>query len=87
MAANWPFMSQRYLLLGPKLKSAKSLGLRLVEMLLLYLVVGAMALLLERRMGQIAPQGWEFYAVTACLFLTLGFPGFVGRYLVRRHAH
>ncbi|WP_027016825.1 DUF2818 family protein [Comamonas composti] len=86
VAANWPFMSQRYLLLGPKIAGRKSLGLRLLEMLLLYLAVGSLALLLERRMGQIAPQGWEFYAVTACLFLTLAFPGFVGRYLVQRRA-
>ena len=41
--------------------------------------------LLERRAGQIAPQGWEFYAVTGTLFLTLAFPGFVYRYLLRRH--
>jgi hypothetical protein len=27
-------------------------------------------------------QGWEFYAVTGALFLTLAFPGFVYRYLV-----
>ena len=44
-----------------------------------------LALLLERRAGQIAPQGWEFYAVTGTLFLTLAFPGFVYRYLLRRH--
>ncbi|MBN9340837.1 MAG: DUF2818 family protein, partial [Comamonadaceae bacterium] len=44
----------------------------------------ALALLLERRAGQIAPQGWEFYAVTATLFATFAFPGFVFRYLVRR---
>ena len=43
-----------------------------------------MVLMLERRVGQIAPQGWEFYAITATLFLTLGFPGFVYRYLVKR---
>ena len=24
-----------------------------------------------------APQGWEFYAATACLFVTLGFPGWL----------
>ena len=47
--------------------------------------VGGIALLLERRAGQIAPQGWEFYAVTGTLFLTLAFPGFVYRYLLRRH--
>jgi len=32
---------------------------------------------------QIAPQGWEFYAVTGALFLTFAFPGFVYRYLYK----
>ncbi|HCL87750.1 MAG TPA: DUF2818 domain-containing protein, partial [Comamonadaceae bacterium] len=44
----------------------------------------ALALLIEQRAGQIAPQNWEFYAVTGALFVTLSFPGFVYRYLVRR---
>jgi hypothetical protein len=42
--------------------------------------------LLEHRAGQIASQGWEFYAITGTLFLTLAFPGFVWRYLVKRSA-
>ncbi|SDK16890.1 Protein of unknown function [Methylophilus rhizosphaerae] len=32
-------------------------------------------------MGQVWPQGWEFYSVTACLFLVFSFPGFVYRVL------
>jgi len=82
-AANWPFVTQRWLLLGPR-RADKPLVLRLLEWLLLYFTVGGVALWLEARAGQIAPQGWEFYAVTAALFLTLAFPGFVWRYLVRR---
>jgi hypothetical protein len=32
------------------------------------------------------PQSWEFYAVSACLFIVLAFPGFVLRYLYKpRH--
>ena len=54
--------------------------------MLLYFVVGGLALLLERRAGQIYPQGWEFYAITATLFLTLAFPGFVWRYLTKRRS-
>ena len=38
----------------------------------------------QRRAGQNAPQGWEFYAITGTLFVTLAFPGFIYRYLVRR---
>lgn len=83
-AANWPFLSQRLLLVGPHPKGVKSFAMRLLELVILYFAVGLIAMLLERRVGQNAPQGWEFYAVTATLFLTLAFPGFVYRYLMRR---
>jgi len=82
--ANLPFINQRLLALVP-LKSPKSLGLRLLELVLFYFLVGGLGLLLEQRAGRIAPQGWEFYAITAALFLTLAFPGFVFRYLYKRH--
>ena len=39
---------------------------------------------LEQRAGQIAPQGWEFYAITGTLFVTFAFPGFVYRYLFKK---
>jgi len=51
-----------------------------------YLIVGAVALFLEQTMGQIALQAWEFYAVTATMFITLAFPGFVFRYLLKRRS-
>ncbi len=84
-AANLPFLTERWLLVGPRRsRGLKPFALRLVELVLLYFVVGALALLIEKRAGQIAPQGWEFYAVTGALFVTLAFPGFVYRYLARR---
>ena len=88
MAANLPFINQRWLLAGPLAQPQKPLWGRLLELLLMYLLVGAMALALEHRAGQIYTQGWEFYAVTGALFLTLAFPGFVFRYLGagRRHS-
>lgn len=85
VAANLPFISQRLALVGPVAAPKKSLLIRLVELVVLYFLVGALAMLLERRAGQNAPQGWEFYAITGTLFLTLAFPGFVYRYLLRRH--
>jgi len=85
VAANLPFINHRLMVVGPLAQPRKALMVRLVELVVLYLLVGGMALLLERRAGQIAPQGWEFYAVTGTLFLTLAFPGFVYRYLLRRH--
>jgi len=83
VAANLPFLNERLLAVGP-LRQPKTLALRLVELLTWYLAVGAVGLLLERHAGQIAPQGWEFYAITVALFLTLAFPGFVYRYLLKR---
>jgi hypothetical protein len=83
LAANWPFITQRVLGVF-KLSQEKSLFVRLIELVVLYFVVGGIGLLLEQRLGQIAPQKWEFYAITATAFITFGFPGFVWRYLVKR---
>lgn len=83
LAANLPFINQRILGVGP-VRAVKSLGWRLLELVLLYFLVGGVGLMLEQHAGQIAPQGWEFYAVTGVMFLTLAFPGFVFRYLVQR---
>ena len=84
LGANLPFASQRFFgFFGTA--GAKPLGWRLVELVVYYFVVGGVALALEHQAGQIAPQGWEFYAITGTLFLTLAFPGFVYRYLLKRH--
>ena len=84
VAANLPFLNDRWLIVGARARNGKPFYVRALEMLLLYFVVGALALFNEKRAGQIAPQGWEFYAVTAALFITLAFPGFVYRYLLHR---
>ncbi|MDP2262603.1 MAG: DUF2818 family protein [Hydrogenophaga sp.] len=83
VAANLPFLNDRWLAFVSR-SSPKTLGMRLVELLVMYLLVGALGLALEQSAGQIAPQGWEFYATTGALFLTLAFPGFVYRYLFKR---
>ncbi|HMS27195.1 MAG TPA: DUF2818 family protein [Burkholderiaceae bacterium] len=82
IAANVPFFNQKLLLFFP-IKVTKSLGTRLLEMVVFYFFVGAMALLIERQSGQITSQGWEFYAITSALFVTSAFPGFVYRYLLK----
>ncbi|GAA4428925.1 DUF2818 family protein [Acidovorax lacteus] len=84
LAANLPFINQRVLAFGPAVSPRKALWVHLLELMFWYGVVGALGYLLERRAGQNAPQGWEFYVVTASLFLTLAFPGFVYRYLAKR---
>jgi hypothetical protein len=83
VAANLPFFNERVLGLVPLQARVKSLAIRLGELVLLYFVAGGIGLLFERRAGQIAPQGWEFYAVTGALFVVLAFPGFTWRYLLK----
>ena len=85
LAANLPFFTERVFALAPLRQRTKSLWLRLLELVVLYFVVGGIAYLLESRIGNAFPQRWEFYAITACLFLVLAFPGFVFRYLRKRH--
>lgn len=82
LAANLPFVNQRVLAVGP-VRKGKSLAWRAVELLVFYLLVGAASLSLEQSLGQIYPQRWEFFATTLALFVTLAFPGFVFRYLIR----
>lgn len=86
VGANLPFLTQRLFGVLP-LPRGKNLAIRLAEVVVLYFVVGGVGLLLEQRAGQIAPQGWEFYAVTGTLFLTFAFPGFVWRYLYKPRKH
>ncbi len=83
LAANLPWFSERLFYLVPL--KAKHIGWRLLELAVMYFVVGAIAWFSERAtLGQVAPQHWEFYATTACLFLVFAFPGFVYRYLWRK---
>jgi hypothetical protein len=84
-AANLPFVSER--MFGViQTRTRKSLPLRIFELVIGYFVAGGFGLFLEQREGQIAPQGWEFYAITGTLFITFAFPGFVYRFLFRRRA-
>lgn len=85
VGANLPFFNQRWLGVFPR-KAPKTLGIHLLELVICYGLVGALGLALEKADGQIYAQGWEFYATTAAMFLTLAFPGFVYRYLYKRHA-
>lgn len=80
LAANLPYFSPRLLLLGPK-RHPKPFAWRLLELLLLAGLTLGLGFALEALQGQRQPQGWEFYAAFLCLYLTLGFPGFVWCYL------
>lgn len=84
LAANLPFVNERLFIVGPR-RESKALGWRLLELALLCGLTLALGFGLEARLGQRQPQGWEFYAAVAFLFLTFAFPGFVWRYLKRHH--
>jgi hypothetical protein len=88
--ANLPFVNESvfgFIPVKPALgrAHAKYFAVRLAELIVLYFVVGALARLLESRIGNVFAQTWEFYAITGCLFVVLAFPGFVLRYLRKRH--
>jgi hypothetical protein len=84
LAANLPFLNERLFGFIPLNSGAKPFWLRLIELFVLYALVGGIGFLLESHIGNAFPQRWEFYAVTACLFIVLAYPGFVFRYLRKR---
>jgi hypothetical protein len=83
LGANLPFLSNRWFVFIPA-KQPKTVWSRVFELLVFFVLIGAVSLFLEQTAGQIYPQKWEFYAINAALFLTLAFPGFVHRYLRKR---
>jgi hypothetical protein len=91
-AANLPFFNDKLFAVlalkggaGAQGRARKPLLIRLLELVALYLAVGAIGFTLEAKLGNPFPQSWEFYAITACMFLVLAFPGFVARYLRKQH--
>lgn len=86
IAANLPYFNERLLLVGPR-RAPKAAWWRLLELVLMAVLTFALGAVLEARIGQRHVQGWEFYAAASCLFITLGFPGFVWRYLRRSKRH
>ncbi|MFJ5444646.1 DUF2818 family protein [Methylobacillus methanolivorans] len=85
LAANLPWFSERLFYIIPLKSQPKAIGWSLLELIVLYFAVGAIAMMVEKgSVGQIAPQRWEFYAITFSLFVVFAFPGFVYRYLWRK---
>ncbi|MDI9334465.1 MAG: DUF2818 family protein [Cytophagales bacterium] len=77
-AANLPFALRT--LTG---KGTTSLPWRAVALIAAYFAVGLIGFAIESNLGKTTGQGWEFYAITFALFVTLAFPSFVYRYLLR----
>ena len=85
--ANLPFVNESLfgvIPLRPE-KGVKPAWTRVFELLVLYFVTGAVAYALEARIGNVFTQVKEFYMITVPLFVVLAFPGFVLRYLRKRH--
>ncbi|ATQ76172.1 hypothetical protein CR152_17755 [Massilia violaceinigra] len=90
-AANLPFMNERLFGFIPVGRASADQGpvkagwWRVLELVVLYFAVGGIAYLLEARIGNVFSQTKEFYMITVPLFVVLAFPGFVMRYLRKRH--
>ncbi len=82
LLANAPFFSSRFFFLGPQKQQRP--GFLLLELVLAYGLFIALGFALESYQGQASPQAWQFYAVSLCLFLSMAFPGFVLRYLLKK---
>lgn len=86
VAANIPFLSNRYFLVFELKVEKKSAWLRLLEWLVLYGVIVFLALGLERNVnGTIHSQSWEFWPVTLLLFVVFAMPGFVWQFDMRHY--
>ena len=85
VAANLPWFSNKLLYAIPVKNSNKNLAWCLLELFILYLLVGAISFYAEHAtLGQVSAQGWEFYSVTFSLFLVFAFPGFIYKVLWKK---
>lgn len=86
IAANLPWLSERVFFVFTPKHGSKGPGLRLLEWLVLYFLVGFIALGLELKLtGAHHAQTWEFYVINFFVFLVLALPGFIYRYDLKAH--
>ena len=79
--ANLPFLTESLFGVISLKGGRKHAWARVLELLVLYFVTGAVAYAFEARIGNVFTQVREFYMITVPLFVVLAFPGFVWRYL------
>ncbi|NLY34171.1 MAG: DUF2818 family protein [Alcaligenaceae bacterium] len=63
---------------------------RLIEVTVFFFVVAAVGFALEAYYTNPIVQGWEFWAIFACLYVVMAYPGFVFRHLLKhpkKHKH
>lgn len=86
IAANLPWLSERVFFIFLPKNGIKPAWIRFLEWLLLYFIVGFIALGLESKLyGSTHSRDWEFYVITLCLFMIGAFPGFIYRNEFRKH--
>ena len=85
IAANLPWFSEKFLYTIQLKTESKSLAWCVAELIIIYIAVVLIAIYAEfASYGGVAPQGWEFYSITACLFLVFTFPGFIYKVLWKK---
>lgn len=84
VTANLPFINERlFSVVALKRYSVKPPFMIIAELIIWYVIVGLLGYAFETALVNPFPRGWEFYAITLCIFMVLGFPGFVYRYLMK----
>jgi hypothetical protein len=85
VAANLPWLSERFFLFFEPGSDGKRVWHRLLEWLFFYALTGGLALGLEAKTtGSYHSQDWEFYVATFCLFIIFALPGFIYRHTLKR---
>ena len=82
LLANASFLTNKLFFVF-RLMQPKKITSHLFELLIFYILLGCIAYFLEGNSANISSKTWEFYAITVLMFLTLSFPGFVYRYLLK----
>jgi uncharacterized membrane protein len=78
IVANLPWLSNRLFYVVPLKANNKNMAWCILELIVLYFLVGFLAIYAEYAiLGETSQQSWEFYAITASLFLVFAFPGFI----------
>lgn len=82
LAANLPWLTERFLLLVQVNKTAL---LRWLEWFIYYGLTGLLAMALEyKTTGNNYHQQWEFYVASLCLFVVFALPGFIYHYDLKK---
>lgn len=86
IAANLPWLSERFLIFIQPKDNKKKVWMRLLEWLILYFICGMLALGMEKKAtGGTHTQEWEFYVVGFFLFMIFAIPGFIWRHELKKH--